>query len=113
MNDSMEGFSRPSRLLTGHADYKRIIRDITNNKLTIGIACLSETYDNVLMWSPYAGSYSGICISSSTNALLKRLPDGASLVRLAYIDEPPLLVSSHASATGNAAIRVLSQKQYN
>jgi CO/xanthine dehydrogenase Mo-binding subunit len=36
-----------------------------------------------------------------------------TLVRLAYIDKPPLLLPSHARDAGNAAIRVLSQKQHN
>jgi hypothetical protein len=113
MNDPMEGFFRPSRLLKGEADYRKIVRDITDTKSTVGIACFSETYDSILMWSHYAGNYSGICIGYSTRVLLKGLPDDASLVRLAYIDEPPLLVSSHVSDAGDAAIRILSQKQYN
>ncbi len=113
MNDPMEGFFRPSRLLRGEANYKKIVREITNTKSRIGIACFSETYESALMWSHYAGNYTGICVAYSTADLLKGLPDEASLVRLAYIDKPPLLLPSHALDAGNAAIRILSQKQYN
>ena len=104
---------RPSRILRGKSDYRNIVRDITKAKSEIGIACFSETYENVLMWAHYAGNYTGICFACSTSDLLDGLPDDASLARLAYVDAPPQLLSSHATDAGNAAVRVLSQKQYN
>ena len=113
MNDPMEGFYRPSRLLRGQTDYKNIVRKITDAKSQTGIACFSETYENVLMWAHYAGNYAGICIAYSARSLLDGLPDEASLVRLAYIDRPPLIQSSHARDVGDATIRILSQKQHN
>jgi len=113
MNDPMEGFYRPSKLLKGSADYRAILRDITNSKSDVGIACFSETDENVLMWTHYAGNYTGICISYSGSELLKGLSDSASLVRLAYVDEPPMIFPSHAQNADNAAVRILSQKKYN
>jgi len=74
------GFYRPSRILQGQSNYKRIIRKITDSKSGIGIACLSETYDNTLMWAHYAGNYTGVCFGYSAKKLLKGLP-GASAAR--------------------------------
>src|SRR5689334_11848304 len=85
MNDPMEGFYRPSKALTGKSDYKDIIRDITNRKSSIGIACFSETYENVLMWAHYAGNYTGMCLAYSASDLLAGLPAHVSLVKLAYV----------------------------
>jgi Protein of unknown function (DUF2971) len=113
MNDPMEGFFRPGKKLRGKRDYKQVVRVITDAKIDTGFACFSETYDNVLMWARYAGNYTGICLAYSTAILLGGLPDDVSLVRLAYVDEPPQLLAVHASDPGNAAIRVLSQKQHN
>jgi hypothetical protein len=39
MNDPMEGFFRPSKLLRGKINYKRIVQSVTDAKSEIGIAC--------------------------------------------------------------------------
>ncbi|WP_428390575.1 DUF2971 domain-containing protein [Lichenicoccus sp.] len=113
MNDPMEGFYRPSQLLAGKTDYKKIVREITSSKSSVGIACFTETYENVLMWAHYAGNYTGVCLSYSTRDLLAGLPHHVNLVRLAYAEEPPLISPSHTSNATTAAIRILSQKKYN
>jgi hypothetical protein len=112
MNDPMEGFYRPSKLLKGSDDYKAIVGDITGRKSAIGIACFSETDENVLMWTHYAGNYAGICISYSGSELLRGSANSVNLVRLAYVDDPPMLFPSHAQNADNAAVRILSQKKY-
>jgi Protein of unknown function (DUF2971) len=112
MNDPMEGYYRPSQLLKGEKDYKDIVKQITDSKSGIGIACFSETYENALMWSHYAGNYTGVCFGYASQNLLSGLPKDASLVRLAYVDKPPLIYPGHARDSGNAARRILSQKQY-
>jgi hypothetical protein len=113
MNDPMEGFYRPSKVLSGKSDYKDIVREITDIKSNVGIACFTETYEDVLMWTHYAGNYTGICLAYSTKELLAGLPNHISLVRLAYVDEPPLINPSQITNVGNAATRILSQKKYN
>lgn len=113
MNDPMEGFYRPSSVLSGKSDYKDIVGEITDRKSNIGISCFSETHENVLMWAHYAGNYTGMCLAYSTNDLIAGLPNHVSLVRLAYVDEPPLIYPSHVRNTSNAAARILSQKKYN
>jgi Protein of unknown function (DUF2971) len=113
MNDPMEGFYRPSKVLSGKSDYKDIVREITDSKSNVGIACFTETYEDVLMWTHYAGNYTGMCLAYSTKELLAGLSDHVNLVRLAYVDEPPLIYPSQVRNAGNAATRILSQKKYN
>jgi hypothetical protein len=113
MNDPMEGYFRPSRVLKGQKDYKKIVKRITDSKSDIGIACFSETYEHPLMWAHYAGNYTGICFGYASTTLLDGLPDSAALVHLAYVDKPPLIYPSHARDSASAARRVLSQKQNN
>jgi DUF2971 family protein len=113
MNDPMEGYFRPSRILKGQKDYKNIVVQITDSKSDIGIACFSETQEHALMWAHYAGNYTGVCFGYSSQTLLKGLPDSAALVHLAYVDKPPLVYPSHARDSDGAARRILSQKQYN
>lgn len=112
MNDPMEGFFRPSEIIEGESDYRYLVREITNRKSNIGIACFSETYENVLMWAHYAGNYTGMCLAYSTSDLVAGLSDQVSLVRLAYVDEPPLISPSHVRNTDNAVARILSQKKF-
>ena len=113
MNDPMEGFYRPSKDLRGQSDYKDIVREITDIKSNVGISCFTETYEDVLMWTHYAGNYTGMCLTYSTKVLLAGLPNHVSLVRLAYVDEPPLIFLNQVNNVSNAATHILSQKKYN
>ena len=113
MNDPMEGFYRPSKLLQKQSNFEDIVRQLSDRKTGTGIACFSETHDNTLMWTHYASNYTGICLAYSTKKLLAGLPDSVRLVRLAYVDEPPLIYPSHANDADNAAFRILSQKKSN
>jgi len=80
-------------------------------KSKLGIACFTETHEDVLMWAHYASSYSGMCLSYSGYELEKGLSDRVNLVRLAYVDGVPVLEPRHASRTDKAAIQILSQKK--
>jgi hypothetical protein len=113
MNDPMEGIFRSSTLLKSAANYREAISKIQDKKSGIGVACFSETYENMLMWAHYAGNFTGLCFGYSTNGLLKGLPNGTVLVRLAYLDQPPRLSTSHVNDLAGTARRILSQKQYN
>lgn len=113
MNDPMEGFYQPSEVLKGTNDYKKIVGRIKQGKTELGIACFTETYQDALMWTHYAGNYAGLCLCYATRRLVKGLSDEVKLVRLAYVDEPPLIYPSHVRNVHEAAIRILSQKKYN
>lgn len=73
MNDPMEGLFTSSSLLRRHPDYRVIADDIKSQKLDFGIACFSESHENMLMWAHYAGNFSGICIEYSTKHAHRRL----------------------------------------
>jgi hypothetical protein len=112
MNDPMEGYHRSSSMLKGQTDYKKIVRKIRDDKSNIGIACFTETQENVLMWAHYASNYTGMCLSYSASELVAGLARHVCLVRLAYTDETPIIDYSHTKSAGTAAKRVLSQKKF-
>ena len=109
MNDPMEGFFRRSTEVGASANYKGITEQICadNNKL-VGIASLSDTNENELMWAHYAENYMGICIAYETIALLNGLPSNVSLVRLGYDDQPPQILGAKDY---EVAKEILSQKK--
>jgi hypothetical protein len=112
MNDPMEGLFQSSYLLRKHANYRTIVERIRDGKLGIGMACSSETYENMLMWAHYAENFSGICLGYSSNDLQEALPDSASLLRIAYLDKPPTVNITHVGRLPEITRRILSQKQY-
>ncbi len=113
MNDPMEGFYSPTEPLRGEPYYDQVVRGISNVKSEIGIACFTETYEEVLMWTHYASNYAGICLSYSTRVLRYGLSNKVSLLRLNYVDKPPVLDVRDAANADDAAELILSQKKYN
>jgi DUF2971 family protein len=91
MNDPMEGFYRASTSVRERRDYDNFTQSVRDEKLGIGIASLSETWNNELMWAHYADSFRGICISYSVSRLLSGLPQRCALSRVAYGDKPYFL----------------------
>ncbi len=113
LNDPMEGFYRPSTGLKNETDYTRTAELIYANKLNIGIASMSDTYENELMWTHYAGNYSGICIEFYSHRLQNALPASSHLVRMGYADQLPRISGRDASDHLAAARKIFSQKKYN
>lgn len=113
LNDPMEGFYRPSSLLKNKSDYAKIARTIIDKKTGIGISSFSDTRENELMWTHYAGNYSGICIEYYAQRLLDSLPCDVSLVHLGYGDAPPRVTAVDTRAANFAARKILSQKKFN
>ena len=56
-----------------------------NLKTTMGITCLSESYDSLLMWAHYANNHCGICVEYELNEINKQLQ--FSPVPVIYSDE--------------------------
>jgi hypothetical protein len=112
MNDPMEGLFRSSSLLRAHPDYRETVERIKDGKLGVGIACLSETYENMLMWAHYAGNFSGICFGYSSSELIDGLPGNTKLIRVAYLDKPSTIRPNDLAQLPAVARRTLSQKQY-
>lgn len=91
MNDPMEGFFRSSSMVRESERYREFITAVRSEKLSIGIASMSETWDNELMWAHYADGFRGICVRYSVQNLLSGLGDQAALARIAYGDRPHYL----------------------
>jgi len=111
LNDPMEGVFRPSTNLRHDPGFEIVAEKLYRKKAAFGIACFSDTRRNELMWTHYAGNYSGICIAYRAEDLVAGLPDGCSLVRLGYDDRPPRLPT--ARDLERAVVAVLSQKKSN
>ena len=47
--------------------------EITSMRSSMGVACLSENYDTVLMWSHYANNHKGMCVEYSLNDFVRGL----------------------------------------
>jgi hypothetical protein len=113
MNDPMEGYFRPTSSLKGDDGFKQSIKRIVGVKTSIGISCFSETRDDLLMWTHYAGNHSGICVAYSAKRLVDGLAEQVSVVRLGYGDAPPLVSFGEALNAERAARKILSQKKLN
>ena len=110
MNDPMEGFYRADSRTRRKVDYDRFVDSVRSEKLGLGIASLSETWDNELMWAHYADGFRGICVAYKLVRLLEGLADDHALARVAYGDRPYYL---NLRSMGNAGLRaraVLSTK---
>ena len=113
LNDPMEGFYRPSRALRQRSNYDDIVQQIYDRKIRVGIASLSDTKENELMWTHYTGNYSGICIEYYARRFLDALPDNVDLVRMGYDDSPPRVSGNDWRARDEGARKIFSQKKYN
>lgn len=109
MNDPMEGFYRASRKVRNQIQYDRFTEDVRHEKLGLGIASLSETWDNELMWTHYADEFRGICVVYVVARLIDGLCDGTSLAKIAYGDRPYYL-DLHGLRREDRARAILSTK---
>jgi hypothetical protein len=101
----MEGFYRPSSRIT---DYSTLIRGVHTRKSQVGIASLSDTKENELMWTHYADNYAGICIEYY--GVLKAILSEVGSVRMSYDDRPPRVSSSDARHIAKEARKIFFQK---
>ena len=111
LNDPMEGIYGASEWLTQQPEYRELVREIRNQKRSVGICCFSDTYDNELMWAHYSANYGGICVGYSTKRLLSGLGDGVHIARVAYNNQPPRIGRDEGGCPQQASIRILSHKK--
>lgn len=57
----------------------------TETQITIGVYCLAERHDDLLMWSHYANQHTGVCLGIDTSALPK------AVLPVRYAKERPVL----------------------
>jgi hypothetical protein len=110
MNDPMEGFYRSNARQRARFDYDQFTDTVRNEKLGLGIASLSETWNNELMWAHYADGFRGICIAYPLARLLDGLAGDYALARVAYGDRPHYLNLSAIHDTNLRARAILSTK---
>lgn len=111
LNDPMEGFYSPSALLKAKKDYRDIAQAIYLSKINFGIAALSDTYDNELMWTHYADEYRGICVEYYADRVFNQLPPNCTLARVGYVNQPTRISADFDRSFNEAALRILSQKK--
>jgi hypothetical protein len=106
----MEGFYRASRRVAERDDYDDFADQVRDEKLGVGIASFSETWNNELMWAHYADGFRGIAIGYSVRKLLACLDDQYALARIAYGDKPYVLDLRGMKTRGDRARAILSTK---
>ncbi len=86
---SEEKIKESSRRMSQNPEVaKAHLQDLVSKVMDrIGVTCLSEINDNILMWSHYANSHKGVCIQFD---LGKMVSDDHILVRINYDDNYPL-----------------------
>lgn len=110
MNDPMEGYYR--------AEFSEDVRAQTvelllNGKLRRGLACFSETNENDLLWTHYAGNWSGICIEYEYSALSESVAqvESASLFPIVYSSELISIGDESLHNKTDAIERILRRKK--
>ncbi|MEM9633812.1 MAG: DUF2971 domain-containing protein [Pseudomonadota bacterium] len=111
LNDPMEGFYRTSPWVSRQTNFQRLSEAISLGKNSVGICCISDTFENELMWAHYAENYNGICVAYSTNDLRLALSDGVHIVRIAYSSEPPRINRTISQNSQWAVRAILSHKK--
>lgn len=110
MNDPMEGFYRSSSRARQDAEYDRFADRVPGEKLGLGIASFSETWNNELMWAHYADGFRGICVTYPLARLLAGLGPQHALARIAYGDRPHYLNLGGMRDEAERARAILSTK---
>ncbi|USI73572.1 DUF2971 domain-containing protein [Sphingomonas morindae] len=110
MNDPMEGFYRSNGSAMENPGYEEFVETVRQEKLGLGIASLSETWDNELMWAHYADGFRGICVAYPMARLLECLDGTHALARVAYGDRPHYLNLSAMRDADHRARAILSTK---
>lgn len=110
MNDPMEGFYRASQKASAHGQYDAFVDQLRSEKLGVGIASFSETWDNGLMWAHYADGFQGMCVCYSMTKLLEGTTAEHSFARVAYGSKPHYLNLPGLSDDRERARAVLSTK---
>lgn len=69
---------------------KAVLTDLQRHVDSLGVFCLSERGDDILMWSHYAGGHSGVCLQFENCVGLVDVPKGVPL-DVSYSEQLPVL----------------------
>ncbi|WP_458398213.1 DUF2971 domain-containing protein [Anaerotignum sp.] len=97
---------------TIHLEIRSLRDTFESMKMTMGISCLSESENSLLMWAHYANNHRGICVEYELMEINKQL--GFSPVPVIYSDERVALHSINQETveedTLNVFIKSLTSK---
>jgi hypothetical protein len=113
LNDPMEGQFDLTDRLHKTTDATIVFDAILSGTTSVGIASLSDTFANDLMWTHYAANWTGICIEYRAKKLIAALPDDTTVVRMAYNERPSRIGLQDSKDINEAVKKVFSQKKYN
>jgi hypothetical protein len=113
LNDPMEGYFSLTARLQKKSNSDKISNAIMDGQTNVGIASLSDTFANDLMWTHYASNWTGICIEYRVKKLIVALPDDATIVRIAYNDKPAEVGLGDSKDITEAVKKAFSQKKFN
>jgi hypothetical protein len=112
LNDITEGDFNLTLRLAKKPHAGAALDAITTGQTSVGIASLSDTLDNDLMWTHYANDWSGLCIEYHAQRLVAALPPEATIVRMAYNEKPSWVGVNDAKDIDAAVKKVFSQKKF-
>ena len=113
LNDPMEGYFSLTAWLRKNSNSDKVFDAIMDGQTNVGIASLSDTFANDLMWSHYASNWTGICIEYRAKKLIAALPDDATIARMAYNDKPAEVGLADSKDVTEAVKKAFSQKKFN
>jgi hypothetical protein len=113
LNDPMEGDFLPTAHLQNKSNSDAVLDAIKTGRTSVGIASLSDTFANDLMWAHYAANWTGICIEYRAKRLVAALPDDTTIVRIAYNEKPTKVGLNDSKDITEAVKKAFSQKKFN
>lgn len=78
-------YTRPDELVTKVLSSRGMEEEIQNR----GVSCFSKNFDNILMWSHYAASHTGVCLGFNLEHLYSFISNVSSekmMVQVSYTD---------------------------
>lgn len=87
LNDPMEGIYYPTRPNDFDMRRENFKSGIYENKMALGICCLTTRFDNMPMWSHYAGGGTGYCIEYDVEQLIASVSPIEFADFIEYVDD--------------------------
>lgn len=90
-NDIYEGMIRQKGSPKAKMEPKRLETIIQKACDSVAITCLTETWNNMLMYSHYADSFKGFCLEYSMQKMIEHLPESMYFFPVIYQNRPSSL----------------------
>lgn len=87
---------------------RAIVGDLQRHVDSLGVYCLCEHPDDILMWSHYAGGHAGVCLQFENCVGLVDVPKGVPL-DVSYSEERPIIEILNDSSRSQAVATLLTK----